>query len=204
MNTKKTEVMSLNTKHPARIQLHGSNLTNTTSFTYLGSIVTSDGGADNDIKARLSKARGAFMNLKNIWKTHDISRKTKLRFYKICTLSFLLYGVACWRMTEGDINRLSSFHNGCLRKIMRIFWPNKISNVELHKKANSEDMRSMLIRRRWQCIGHVLRKPTDNITRIALRWTPEGKRKPGRPKNTWRRTVEKEMKEHKGLYMIWA
>lgn len=64
-------------------------------------------------------------------------------------------------------------------------------------------MRSMLIRRRWQCntIGNVLRKPTDNITRIALRWTPEGERKPGRPKNTRRRTVEKEMKEHnKALY----
>lgn len=52
---------------PARIQLHESNLTNKTSFTYLGSIVTSDVGADKDINARLSKARGAFLNLqKNI------------------------------------------------------------------------------------------------------------------------------------------
>lgn len=34
---------------------------------------------------------------------------------------------------------LSSFHNGFLRNIMRILWPNKISNVELYKKANSED-----------------------------------------------------------------
>lgn len=189
--------MSLNTKHPARIQLHGSNLTNTTSFTYLGSIVTSDWGADKDIKARLCKARGAFMNLKNVWKTHDISRKTKSRFYKSCVLSVLLYGAECWRMTEGDINRLSSFHNGCLRKIMGIFWPNKISNVELHEKANREDMRAMLIKRRWQWIGHVIRKPTDNTTRIALRWTPEGNRKPDQPKNTWRRTVEKEIKKHK-------
>lgn len=57
--------------------------------------------------------------------------------------------------------------------------------------------RYMLIRRIWQWIGHMLRKPSDNITRIALRWTPEGKRKPCRTKNTWRRTVEKEMKEHK-------
>lgn len=57
--------MSFNTKRTARIQLHGSNRTNT-SFTYRGSIVTSDGGADNNIKARLSKARGAFIKLKNI------------------------------------------------------------------------------------------------------------------------------------------
>ena len=35
----------------------------------------------------------------------------------------------------------------------------------------------------------------DWITRASLRWTPEGKRKQGRPKTTWRRTVELEMKE---------
>jgi hypothetical protein len=29
----------------------------------------------------------------------------------------------------------------------------------------------------------------------ALDWAPEGKRKRGRPKETWRRTVEKERKQ---------
>jgi hypothetical protein len=108
--------MSLNTKQPARIQLNGNNLSNTTSFTYLGSIVTSDGGADKDIKARLSKARGTFINLKNIWKANDRSRKRKIGIYNSCVLSVLLYGAECWRMTERDICRLSSLQNGCLEK----------------------------------------------------------------------------------------
>ena len=152
INTKKTEVMSLNTKQPARIQVDGNNLSNTTTFTYLSSIVTSDGGADKDIKARLSKARGAVISFKNIWKTNDISRWTKIRIYNSCVLSVLLYGAECWRMTEGDICRLSSFRNGCLREIMRIFWPNKITNVELHEKANTDDdMRTLLTKRRWRC-----------------------------------------------------
>ena len=103
INTKKTEVMSLNTKQPARIQVDGNNLSNT--FTYLGSIVTSDGGADKDIKARLSKAMGAFISLKNIWKINDISR-TKIRICNSCVLSVLLYGAECWRMIGGDICRL--------------------------------------------------------------------------------------------------
>ena len=34
-----------------------------------------------------------------------------------------------------------------------------------------------------------------NITKTALRWTPEGKRKKGRPKETYRRTIEKELKK---------
>ena len=40
----------------------------------------------------------------------------------------------------------------------------------------------------------MIRKNRNSITRTALYWTAEGKRKRGRPKNTWRRTVEGEMK----------
>lgn len=62
----KTEVMSLNTMHRKGIQLDGKNLTSARAFTYLGSIPTTGGGAEEDIKAKLGKARGAFRNLKNI------------------------------------------------------------------------------------------------------------------------------------------
>jgi hypothetical protein len=33
------------------------------------------------------------------------------------------------------------------------------------------------------------------IIRIAIRWTPQGKRPRGRPKTTWHRTIESELKE---------
>ena len=52
-------------------------------------------------------------------------------------------------------------------------------------------------RRRMTWLGHVFRMPQDNITKIALRWTPQGKRNRGRPKTTWRRTVLADLeKEH--------
>ena len=43
-------------------------------------------------------------------------------------------------------------------------------------------------------IGHMLHKDANSITRVAIHWTPEVKQKGGRPKTTWRRTVEAEMK----------
>ena len=46
---------------------------------------------------------------------------------------------------------------------------------------------------RW--LGHVLRMEQDHISKVALRWTPPGKRKPGRPKTTWRRTVTQELEQ---------
>ena len=38
----------------------------------------------------------------------------------------------------------------------------------------------------------MLRKERNDDCMVAMEWQPEGKRKVGRPKTTWRRTVEKE------------
>ena len=37
--------------------------------------------------------------------------------------------------------------------------------------------------------------PNDRIPKTALTWNPAGKRKRGRPRTTWRRTVKSELKE---------
>ena len=50
-------------------------------------------------------------------------------------------------------------------------------------------------RPRWKMIGHILRQDQNSDCNIAMTWVPEGKRRRGRPKTTWRRTVEKERKE---------
>ena len=49
-------------------------------------------------------------------------------------------------------------------------------------------------KRKWGWIDHTLRKPASNITRQALDWNPQGKRKVGRPKQTWRRSTDAEIK----------
>ena len=43
---------------------------------------------------------------------------------------------------------------------------------------------------RW--IGHTLRKEDGEITKSALFWNPRGNRKIGRPRNSWRKSVNNE------------
>jgi len=43
-------------------------------------------------------------------------------------------------------------------------------------------------------IGHILRRPQSNITRQALDWNPQSKRRRGRLTTTWRRTINAELK----------
>src|ERR1700729_712638 len=59
------------------------------------------------------------------------------------------------------------------------------------EKTEQEPMEQQIMNRKWRWIGHTLRKPDSSITRQALSWNPQGKRKQGRPRNTWRRETMK-------------
>jgi hypothetical protein len=66
-----------------------------------------------------------------------------------------------------------------------------ISNEEFWRTGKIEI--SMQIRRRkWNWIGHTLRKGHETVEREALDWNPQRKRKRGRPRHKWRRTVHNE------------
>ena len=71
----------------------------------------------------------------------------------------------------------------------------------LFARCNQDSMSTIIMRRRFRWIGHVMRREPGNIPRTALHWTPGGKRKRGRPKNTWHRTVEGELKT---LHQTWG
>ncbi|VDO57314.1 unnamed protein product [Schistosoma margrebowiei] len=48
------------------VKIDGKDLEDVKSFTYLGSIIDEQGGSDADVKARIGKARAAYLLLKNI------------------------------------------------------------------------------------------------------------------------------------------
>ena len=60
INTAKTQVMYVNATPTAPITANGDPLEFVDEFTYLGSLISKDNGAQKDIKARLGKARDAF------------------------------------------------------------------------------------------------------------------------------------------------
>jgi hypothetical protein len=66
-----------------------------------------------------------------------------------------------------------------------------ISNEELWWTEEIE-MSTQIKRWKWNWIGRTLRKGRKAIEREALDWNPQGKRKKGRPRHTWRRTVHNE------------
>ena len=66
-----------------------------------------------------------------------------------------------------------------------------LPTAEYWKYQVWENISCEVRRMRWNWIGHILRREGNEDCKIALGWQPEEKRARGRPKTTWRRTVEK-------------
>jgi hypothetical protein len=61
-------------------------------FPDLGNIVNTEGGADEDIMIRISRARIAFNILHPIWKSSALSLQNKIRIFNTNVKAVLLYG----------------------------------------------------------------------------------------------------------------
>ena len=98
------------------------------------------------------------------------------------------------KTTNQIMRRLQIFVYKCLRRIMNVKWTVKIMNEGLWRITHQKLMENRIKRRKWNWIGHTLRNETGAIEKTALDWNPQGYRRRGRPKRTWRRTMEDEIR----------
>ena len=143
------------------------------------------------LKARKGKARTALKRMQNVWSCAMLFTRTKIRIFNSTIKPVLLYDCKTWRMNETPIKKLQTFINACLRKILRIHWPETITNSALWEQAGLTPVKEDITLRKRMWVGHTLRTP-ENITRKALTWNPQGKRRQGRRRNTWRRDREQQ------------
>ena len=66
ISTTKTKLVRINADNNNAVVVDGQQAEDVDSFDYLGAKITKHGGAEDDIKSRLGKARGAFKKLVKI------------------------------------------------------------------------------------------------------------------------------------------
>ena len=169
INTDKTKTIRINSNASEQIMINNFGIEDVTSFTYLGSVINITGGTDEDVLARIGKARSAFNTLASIWRSREITTTTKIRIFNSNVKSVWLYGSETWRMTEKTMSKLQTFINRCLRRILGIYWPATISNANLWETTGQAPVRQEMTSRKWTWIGHTLRRPNYCIARQALR-----------------------------------
>ena len=79
--------------------------------------------------------------------------------------------------------------------MLRINWKDKVRNEEIWRRTQQAPISNEIGQRRWRWIGHTLRKENTSITKRALEWNPQGARKRGRPRGTWRRLKDADIEK---------
>ena len=79
ININKTKVR-LNSNVKEKVNIDGRTIDDVDTFTYLGGVVTSKGGCDEDISNRLCKAKAQFRRPRKIWRSTNFPSKLKLNY----------------------------------------------------------------------------------------------------------------------------
>jgi len=140
----KTKTMKLNNINAAKINMRGVELEDVDQFTYLGSIVSKEGGTDQDIRPRIVKATAVFKTLRPIWTASAFSTKPKIKIFKSNVKSVLLHACETSRTTKAATHWLQTFINRCPRNVLKIKWRDKVTNEELWRRGGQEPGRRKL------------------------------------------------------------
>ncbi|VDP24711.1 unnamed protein product [Schistosoma curassoni] len=154
----KSNILRYKTACTNPITIDRDDLEDVKSFTYLDSIIDEQGGSDADVKARIGKARAAYLKLRNIWNSKQLSTNTKVRIFNTNIKTVLLYGAETWTTSKAIIQKIQVFINSCLHKILWIRWPNIISENLPCERTNQIIAKEEIRKKRWKWMRHTLRK----------------------------------------------
>ena len=169
-------------------------------FCYLGSIFTSDGKDDEDVKARIDAASGAFGSMRDsLFSNASATMASKKIVYEGQILAILLYACESWSLTEKLFHLLRLFHARCIRAMCRVnrlhTRLHRISTEELLNRLGLKSIDAYVTTRQLQWAGHVMRMPFERLPRkLISSWCAE-KRPVGCPAYTYGRGIYKALKK---------
>jgi hypothetical protein len=153
-------------------------------FIYLGSCVSDCGRCDAEVRRRIAKS--AMTKLEKIWKDRAITWTTKMRLVRSLVFSICLYGVETWTLRANERKRLDAFEMWCWRRMTRTPWTARRSNASILAELGVTDRLSTIcLRRIVQFFSHIARRGGDNLERLVVTGSLEGRRGRGRSPTRW-------------------
>ncbi|KAI5717474.1 hypothetical protein M8J77_006391 [Diaphorina citri] len=201
INREKTQYMIITTEDkpkPSEVMLNNNKYKVVESFTYLGSQLNGKNIMEEEIKNRITKANRCYFSLNNIFRSKNVSQKSKIRIYQSVILPVLLYGCEVWSINKKTEQMLQTFENKILR---RIYGPIRDENTGLFRiKKNREIwalygeplITSCVKGRIMRWAGHVARADEESIVKkvFNLDYGATEKRRRGRPRKRWRDNIK--------------
>ena len=107
--------MRVNTSNIEKFRFEETEMDEGGLFVYLGSVVSVNGGTEEDVASRIKKANGVFVQLYPVWRNHNISKTVIIQIFTTNLKSVLLYACETLKTTNQITRRLQTYINKCLR-----------------------------------------------------------------------------------------
>ena len=173
LNAGKTEILTNNIDNPYEVKtLSGHTLKQIQNFKYLGAHMPD---SYHDFNARKCLAWAAVNKLDNIWKS-KLTRELKVKFFRACVESILLYNSETWTITRNMEIEIDGLYTKLLRRILNISWRDHVTNKELYGDIPS--LSSTIRQRRLRFAGHCFRAIDQPVSKLIF-WSSKEKRSRG-------------------------
>nr|VZI50888.1 unnamed protein product [Spirometra erinaceieuropaei] len=203
INTQKTVVMHQPPPHsvtapnaPPQIRVNGTQLQVVENFPYLGSTLSHNTKIGDEVANKISKASQAFGRLQStVWNRHGLQLSAKLKMYKAVILPTLLYGAETWTVYAKQARRLNHFHLGCLRRILRLNWQDRIPDTDVLERTGILSICSMLRQMQLRWSGHLVRMNDERLPkRLFYGDVATGSRRQGGQIRRYKDTLKSSLK----------
>ena len=82
-----------------------------------------------------------------------------------------------------------------LRRICGVQLSDRVATVELLQRCGISDIQKVMRRRRLNWFGHIMRREEEDPLRRIQLVVASGRRPRGRPKKTWKQTVDEDLRD---------
>ena len=126
-------------------------------FIFLGSKITADGDCSHEIKRRLLLGRKVITNLDSILKSRDITLPTKVHLVKAMVFLVVMYGCESWTIKKAESQRTDAFELWCWRRLLRVPWTARRSNLSILKEFSPEcSLEGLMLKLKLQQFGQLI------------------------------------------------
>ena len=193
INKLKTKSMILNhqytkEEYPSKlVHLNNFEIENVKTFNYLGCIIKYDepttGNAE--IELRIDTAFCKFYELGKNLMNHRIGLQTRVNIMNALVRSRLTYSCQTWCLTKKQLDHINAKYLSILRRMVKGGYRRKpesysfaLSNADILKKCNTEDIHQYSARIQRNFIAHIIRREDVRITKRLL-FNNDMQRRPG-------------------------
>src|SRR5574341_1192368 len=154
-------------------------------FIFLGSKITADGDCSHEIKRRVLFGRKVMTNLDSIFKSRDITLPKKVHLVKAMVFPVVMYGCESWTVKKAEHRRIDAFELWCWRRLLRVPWTARRSNLSILKEISPEcSLEGLMLKLKLQYFGRLTRR-VDSLEKTLMLGGIGGKRRRGRQRMRW-------------------